>query len=82
MRVYRFTTYQDARRVGLVDGLVIFETNILRVSPFKSEYEVKILNCPFCLAGARFQSNAIQIIDSNLYLFGSNLTLNLDTILM
>ena len=29
---YRFTTYQDARRVGLVDGLV-FETNILRVSP-------------------------------------------------
>ena len=29
-----FTTYQDARRVGLVDGL-IFETNILRVSPVK-----------------------------------------------
>ena len=29
---YRFTTYQDARRVRLVDGL-IFETNILRVSP-------------------------------------------------
>ena len=27
---YRFTTYQDARRVRLVDGL---ETNILRVSP-------------------------------------------------
>ena len=26
-------TYQDARRVGLVDGL---ETNILRVSPDKS----------------------------------------------
>ena len=31
---YRFTTYQDARRVRLVDGL-IFETNILRVSPVK-----------------------------------------------
>ena len=30
---YRFTTYQDARRVRL-DGL-IFETNILRVSPVK-----------------------------------------------
>ena len=30
---YRFTTYQDARRVRLVDGL---ETNILRVSPVKS----------------------------------------------
>ena len=30
--VYRFTTYQDARRVRLVDGL---ETNILRVSPVK-----------------------------------------------
>ena len=35
---YRFTTYQDARRVRLVDGietniLQIFETNILRVSP-------------------------------------------------
>ena len=29
---YRFTTYQDARRVRLVDGL---ETNILRVSPVK-----------------------------------------------
>ena len=29
---YRFTTYQDARRVRLVDGL-IFKTNILRVSP-------------------------------------------------
>ena len=28
----RFITYQDARRVRLVDGL-IFETNILRVSP-------------------------------------------------
>ena len=28
----RFTTYQDARRVRLVDGL---ETNILRVSPVK-----------------------------------------------
>ena len=28
---YRFTTYQDERRVRLVDGLV--ETNILRVSP-------------------------------------------------
>ena len=27
---YRFTTYQDASRVRLVDGL---ETNILRVSP-------------------------------------------------
>ena len=27
---YRFTTYQDARRVRLVDGLE-FETNILRV---------------------------------------------------
>ena len=33
---YRFTTYQDARRVRLVDGL-IFETNILRVSPVKIE---------------------------------------------
>ena len=33
---YRFTTYQDAPRVRLVDGLiVIFETNILRVSPVK-----------------------------------------------
>ena len=32
---YRFTTYQDARRVRLVDGL-IFLTNILRVSPVKS----------------------------------------------
>ena len=31
-RRYRFTTYQDARRVRLVDGL---ETNILRVSPVK-----------------------------------------------
>ena len=31
-RYYRFTTYQDARRVRLVDGL---ETNILRVSPVK-----------------------------------------------
>ena len=31
---YRFTTYQDARRVTLVDGL--FETNILPVSPVKS----------------------------------------------
>ena len=31
-RPYRFTTYQDARRVRLVDGL---ETNILRVSPVK-----------------------------------------------
>ena len=31
---YRFTTYQDARRVRLVDGL-IFETNILPVSPVK-----------------------------------------------
>ena len=30
---YRFTTYQDARRVRLVDGL---ETNILRVSPVKT----------------------------------------------
>ena len=29
---HRFTTYQDARRVRLVDGL---ETNILRVSPVK-----------------------------------------------
>ena len=30
---YRFTTYQDARRLTLVDGLEkIFETNILRVS--------------------------------------------------
>ena len=28
---YKFTIYQDARRVGLVDGL--FESNILRVSP-------------------------------------------------
>ena len=33
---YRFTTYQDARRVRLVDGL-IFETNILRVSPVKNK---------------------------------------------
>ena len=32
---YRFTTYQDARRVRLVDGCLIFETNILRVSPVK-----------------------------------------------
>ena len=31
---YRFTTYQDARRVRIVDGL-IFETNILQVSPVK-----------------------------------------------
>ena len=30
-----FTTYQDTHRVGLVDGL-IFETNILRVSPVNS----------------------------------------------
>ena len=35
---YRFTTYQDARRVRLVDGL-IFETNILRVSPVKFKVE-------------------------------------------
>ena len=33
-KLYRFTTYQDARLVRLVDGL-IFETNILRVSPVK-----------------------------------------------
>ena len=32
---YKFTTYQDARRVRFVDGL-IFETNIIRVSPVKS----------------------------------------------
>ena len=32
LRAYRFTTYQDARRVRLVNGL---ETNILRVSPVK-----------------------------------------------
>ena len=29
-RSYKFTSFQDACRVGLVDGL---ETNILRVSP-------------------------------------------------
>ena len=45
---YRFTTYQDARRVRLVDGLVdglIFETNILRVSPvnFASCYLEKVM---------------------------------------
>ena len=34
---YRFTTYQDARRVRLVDGL---ETNILRVSPVKWNQDV------------------------------------------
>ena len=33
-------TYQDARRVKLVDGL-IFETNILRVSPVKRFFEVE-----------------------------------------
>ena len=33
--IYRFTTYQDARRVRLVDGL---ETNILRVSPVNFLY--------------------------------------------
>jgi len=38
---YRFTTYQDARRVRLVDGL---ETNILRVSPVNiwDEVDTKI----------------------------------------
>ena len=36
---YRFTTFQDAHRVRLVDGLdIIFETNILRVSPVKPVY--------------------------------------------
>ena len=30
---YRFTTYQDARRVILVDGTL--ETNILQISPIK-----------------------------------------------
>ena len=44
--LYRFTTYQDARRVRLVDESrrlvdsstvsLIFETNILRVSPVNS----------------------------------------------
>ena len=33
--IYRFTTYQDARRVRLVDGLEYLKTNILRVSPVK-----------------------------------------------
>ena len=32
-RRYLLEMKKDARRVGLVDGLVIFETNILRVSP-------------------------------------------------
>ena len=36
VKYYRFTTYQDARRVRLVDGLE-FETNILRVSPVKCD---------------------------------------------
>ena len=31
----RFLTYQDARRIRLVDGRLIFETNVLRVSPVK-----------------------------------------------
>ena len=35
---YRFTTYQDARRVRLVDGL---ETNILRVSPVKNIVNIR-----------------------------------------
>ena len=38
---YRFTTYQDARRVRLVDGL--FETNVLRVSPVSLIFETNIL---------------------------------------
>ena len=36
-KCYRFTTYQDARRVRLVDGL---ETNILRVSPVKKNVKL------------------------------------------
>ena len=40
---YRFTTYQDARRVRLVDGL---ETNILRVSPVNFLETVRIFTVP------------------------------------
>ena len=39
-RFYRFTTYQDARRVRLVDGL---ETNILRVSPVNEGYAFNLI---------------------------------------
>ena len=31
----KFTTNQDARRVRLIDSLIVFKTNILQVSPVK-----------------------------------------------
>ena len=39
---YRYTTYQDAHRVRLVDGLE-FETNILRVSSVKLIHHLLVL---------------------------------------
>ena len=61
---YRFTTYQDARRVRLVDGL-IFETNILRVSPVKVAIVLfmdKYFSSVFELVMDKYFSSVVELV--------------------
>ena len=61
--IYRFTTYQDARRVRLVNGLgsnIIFETNILRSVSY---YPLLILIYDHIMSLISDQSNNLDIHD-------------------